>query len=412
MDAADPSPATALTEDLTEEVLLRLPPADPARLAAAALVCRRWRALLATPGFRRRFLGLHRSPPLLGVLCNAGPGARFVPTPSPSYSSSPAAAAFRPPGLLLPGWRALDARHGRVLLRWDHPAARGTALGCPQLAVWDPLTDRRAGLPPLQWAPYPYSWNAAVLCAAAGPGGSCDHLDCCCAGAGAGGHFLVVVVGTNSKEMFAHVYSSELGAWTRDPPAAATASGPHPGDSVDFSPSALVGGALYFPFTRGTAVLEYRLGTKELAVVRLPPPPPVHVDWQRIALAARTDGRLGFATADRSAVYLWAREEEACRPGGGGGAAHWARTGVIELDTLLPAGALPARAISTISDVVGFVDAIGLVFVRTGDGLCAVDVKSRQVTLVFKDTGFSGIFPYMNFHTPGTSFTRPVYTFI
>jgi hypothetical protein len=48
-------------------------------------------------------------------------------------------------------------------------------------------------------------------------------------------------VGTNSKEMFVHIYSSELGTWTRDPPpATAAASGPHPGDSVDFSPSALV----------------------------------------------------------------------------------------------------------------------------------------------------------------------------
>jgi hypothetical protein len=240
MDAADPSPASALTEDLTEEVQIRFPPADPARLASTALVCRHWRALLATPGFRRRFLGLHRSPPLLGVLCNSSPGARFVPTPS-------SAAAFRPPGLpsalgglLLPGWHTLDARHGRVLLRWDHPAARGTTLGYPQLVVWDPLTDRRADLPPLQWASYPYSWNAAVLCAA-GPG-SCDHLDCCCTGAGGGGgDFLFVVVGTNSKEMFAHVYSSELSTWTRDPPpATAAASGPHPGDSVDFSPSALV----------------------------------------------------------------------------------------------------------------------------------------------------------------------------
>nr|CAB3451733.1 unnamed protein product [Digitaria exilis] len=106
-----PPPATALMEELVEEVLLRFPPADPSRLVDAALVCRRWCALVAGPGFRRRFRELHRAPPLLGLLRNDVPGARFLPS-----------SAFRPPGLtaggLLRGWRALDARHGR---HWECP---------------------------------------------------------------------------------------------------------------------------------------------------------------------------------------------------------------------------------------------------------------------------------------------------
>jgi len=132
--AADPPPASALMEELVEEVLLRFPPADPSRLVGAALVCRRWCALVSGAGFRRRFRELHRAPPLLGLLCNAGTGARFVP-----------AAAFRPPGLpaggLLRGWRALDARHGRVLLRWD-PAREAAS---PALVVWDLIADCGAG---------------------------------------------------------------------------------------------------------------------------------------------------------------------------------------------------------------------------------------------------------------------------
>jgi len=367
---ADPPlpPASSLMEELVEEVLLRFPPADPSRLVGAALVCRRWCALVTGAGFRRRFRELHRAPPLLGLLCDAGPGARFVP-----------ASAFRPPGLpaggLLRNWRALDARHGRVLLRWD--PAREAA--CPTLVVWDPVADRRRDLPPLPWAPYPYSWNAAVLCAAAG----CDHLDC------GAGHFLVVVVGTNSKEMFAYVYSSEAGAWGEP------ASARHPNDNVDFAPSALVGDALYFAFQMGTAVLEYNLGTREMAVIRLPPSP---YDWQRIALATTDDGHLGFATADKSAIYLWSRE---VHPGGD---ALWALTRTVELDKLLPVGAL-----TTFSDVVGFVDVIGVIFVRTGDGLFSIDLKSNRVTRVSNDIGFSGIFPYMSFYTPGTSFIRPGY---
>ncbi|CAN6196684.1 unnamed protein product, partial [Urochloa humidicola] len=348
MEPDPPPPGSALTEELVEEVLLRFPPADPSRLVAAALVCRRWRALLAGPGFRRRFCEHHRSPPLLGLLCNTPTGARFLPS-----------CAFRPPGLphssVFRGWRALDARHGRVLLRWD-PPARHAAASCPALVVWDPITDRRKDLPPLLWAPYPYSWNAAVLCSTAG----CDHLDCC------GGHFLVVVVGTNGKEMFAHVYSSEADAWGEH------ASARYPGDSVDFAPSALVGNALYFAFQMGTAALEYDLGTNQIDVIWLPPR---GFDWQRIALATTNDGpRLGFATADRSAIYLWQREQ---------------------LHKLLPAG-----AISAFPDVLGFVDTIGLIFVRTGDGIFTIDLKSSKVTKISKDTGFSGVFPYMSFHTP------------
>ncbi|CAL5034383.1 unnamed protein product [Urochloa decumbens] len=367
MEADLPPPASALMEELVEEVLLRFPPADPSRLVAAALVCRRWRALLAGPGFRRRFRELHRSPPLLGLLCNSPTGARFLPS-----------SAFRPPGLpstadgLLRGWRALDARHGRVLLRWD-PASSVSGGSCPPLVVWDPITDQRKDLPPLLWAQYPYSWNAAVLCSAGAAG--CDHLDCC------GGHFLVVVVGTNSKEMFAHVYSSESGAWSE------ATSARHPNDSIDFAPSALVGNALYFAFQMDGAVLEYDLGTREMAVIRLPP----HCfSWQRIALTATNDGHLGFATADRSAIYLWKREASSQ-----GGDAHWAQTRAIEHAKLLPAGALLA-----FPDVVGFVDSIALIYVRTADGLFTVDLKSSQVTKVSNDTGFSGIFPYMSFHTP------------
>lgn len=379
---ADPPlpPASALMEELVEEVLLRFPPADPASLVRAALVCRRWRRIVTGPRFRRRYrdLHLHRGrggsqPPMLGFLANAGAGTRFVPTST--FRPAPAPARAAADGLLLlGGWRALDARHGRALLRRD--TGRDAPVDC-ELAVWDPATGRRTDLPRLPWSPYPYSWNAAVLCAATITASACDHLDCC----GGGGHFLVVVVGTNHAEMFSHVYSSEAGAWN------APASARHPDDNVDFAPSALAGNALYFAFQTGAAALEYDLGTREMAVVRLPPPP--RLDWQRAVLATRDDGRLGLATAGKSTIYLWAREAP---PRGDG---SWVQTRAIELDTLLPVGALSAFV-----DVVSFVDGVGVVFVRTGDGLFTIDLMSRRVTKVFKDTFFSGIFPYMSFHTP------------
>ena len=117
-----------------EEVLPRLPSSDPSRLVGAALVYQRWCALVSGAGFRCRFRELYRAPPLLGLLCNAGIRTRFVP-----------AATFRPPGLpaggLLRGWRALDACHGRVLLRWD-PAREAAS---PALVVWDLIADCGAG---------------------------------------------------------------------------------------------------------------------------------------------------------------------------------------------------------------------------------------------------------------------------
>ncbi|KXG34281.1 uncharacterized protein LOC110432335 isoform X2 [Sorghum bicolor] len=388
MEADPPPPASALMEELVEEVLLRFPPADPASLVRAALVCRRWRRLVTGPRFHRRYrdLHLHRgrggsSPPMLGFLADAGTGTLFVPTST--FRPAPASARAGTDGggggaLLLGGWLALDARHGRALLRRD--TGRDAPVDC-QLAVWDPATGRRTDLPRLPWSPYyPYSWNAAVLCAAAATtaaAAACDHLDC----SGGGGHFVVVVVGTNHAEMYAHVYSSETAAWS------APASARHPDDNVDFAPSALAGDALYFAFQTGTAALEFDLRTREMAVVRLPQP---RFHWQRVVLASREDGRrLGLATAGKSAIYLWARE---ARSGSDG---DWVHTRAVELDTLLPAG-----AISAFPDVVSFVEGVGVVIVRTGDGLFTIDLKSLQITKVFNDTAFSGIFPYMSFYTP------------
>jgi hypothetical protein len=59
-----------LLEELVEEVLLRLPPADHASLVRAAIVCKPWCRIISDRRFRRRFSEFHRSPPMLGLLCN------------------------------------------------------------------------------------------------------------------------------------------------------------------------------------------------------------------------------------------------------------------------------------------------------------------------------------------------------
>ncbi|KAF8741036.1 hypothetical protein HU200_013675 [Digitaria exilis] len=101
---------------------LRLAPDDPVSLVRAAAVCPRWRRVR------------HRTAPMLGFFANIRDDnnytflARFVP-----------ATRFRPPRADLRHHRALDARHGRVLLVREPWHSR--------LEVWDPVTDDLHKLP-------------------------------------------------------------------------------------------------------------------------------------------------------------------------------------------------------------------------------------------------------------------------
>jgi hypothetical protein len=58
----DPVTALGAMDELMEDILLRCPADDPARLVRAALVCKRWCRIVAGAGFRRRFREFHRAP--------------------------------------------------------------------------------------------------------------------------------------------------------------------------------------------------------------------------------------------------------------------------------------------------------------------------------------------------------------
>ncbi|CAN6209156.1 unnamed protein product [Urochloa humidicola] len=127
-----------LMDDLVEEILLRVPPSDPATLVRAGLVCKPCRRIVSDSGFLRRYHDdlCHRTPPLLGFLR----AHRFVSLTSPSLFSQPSFA-----GGDSSSWRVLDCRHGRVLLlihtNSQHAAADG-------LVIWDPVTGDEQHLPP------------------------------------------------------------------------------------------------------------------------------------------------------------------------------------------------------------------------------------------------------------------------
>ncbi|CAO2200339.1 unnamed protein product [Urochloa humidicola] len=347
----------ALADELVEEILLRSPPDDPARLVHAALVCKRWCRLVTAHGFRRRF----RPAPMLGFLRNDAPRAasgagedeacstRFVRT-----------AASCPPIPPRPGWHALDARAGRVLLHRPAPALE------IRLAVWDPLAvasgDRRhLDLPALPRRRR--SWNAALLCD--------DDAD--------DRAFRVVVVGTDAEGAFACVYSSSSAAWTYPAYAPQLAE-----DHIDTARGALAGGALYFVCQRRRNVLKYDLATGDMSVVRLPPASHNH----RIALTTAEHGGLGFARMEGYRLGIWSVVD--ARPDGGGGVeAEWTRDRVIDLRTLLP-----------VIYLLGFAHGHGIILVGTVDGFFSVDQKSGRITKVGDGPGFYNVVPYLSFCTP------------
>jgi hypothetical protein len=62
--------APVLMDDLIGEILLRVPPDEPAHRVKSSLVCKPWLCHLSDPTFLRRYREFYRTPPLLGFLYN------------------------------------------------------------------------------------------------------------------------------------------------------------------------------------------------------------------------------------------------------------------------------------------------------------------------------------------------------
>ncbi|CAL5091880.1 unnamed protein product [Urochloa decumbens] len=361
--AMDPPAAAALMDELVEEVLIRVPPDDPATLVRATLVCKRWCRLIAGASFRRRFRELHPRPPMLGYLYRRRDGTDFVPT------------SFRLPHAVCEGWSVLDARHGRVLV---------VDLAELALIVWDPVTDDLRSLP-TPWFPLSMG-NMVLLCATA----NCDHRDC------RGGPFLVVAAGGfGESHALADIYSSEQGTWSELITEMQHFNGrDRLGTLVR---GTLVGNAIYFNYKRSTKILEYELGRQELSIIYLPS---AFHSWH-IVLMEADDGVLGFATVQDSKLCLWAREA------GVDGHVGWAQRRVIELDKLLPVPdcnrSAPLDVYASASPppfVVAVADGIHVIFLWAGDELFSIHLKSSRVEKIGEFISDVAVVPYMSFCTP------------
>ncbi|CAL5078026.1 unnamed protein product [Urochloa decumbens] len=322
-------PPPELVDDAVAEILLRLPPDDPARLVRASLVCKLRRRLLVDPAFSGRYREFHRTPPLLGFLDDYGP--RFVPTTALPCSK---------PAFDYGHWDPIDCRHGRILLyRRDKNS----------LFVWDPLSGFRRRLRDRKFPFYPEFNSAAVLCAVDG----CKHLDC------HGGPFLVVFVDSDdmSEVTRAWVYSSVDDAWSE--PASVQVGN----DSyVDMTRGALVGDEMYFVFALGARILKYDLGNNCLALMDSP-----RVYKRQAVLMRTADGLLGLIGTDGSSIHLWSRKVNP------NGVAAWEQTRAIELEKLTPSGNLCSQP-----RVIGFAESVGVIFLRTDHGIFTIELKSQR----------------------------------
>ncbi|CAL5077694.1 unnamed protein product [Urochloa decumbens] len=350
--------APRLPDEIVEDIFVHVPPSDPALLLRAALACKRFARLFANTGFRRRYRERHhRATPMLGFLANltfTGGVARFIPTPG--------AGGFCPARDERHGYRAHDARHGRVLLTKLLP--QGTTdlpHGHDQesvLAVWDLTTDDLRHLPLLHRRREVLTWNAAVLCGAAG-----DHIDCHSA------PFRMVFLGIDAKNTTAHVFSSDSGEWSK-----VSRNNNLPGDDLDESqPGVVLAGnaAAHFMLAKGNRILKLDLATGKMCLLHLPR------QCSRVVLMAMDDGRkVGFAEMllPLSAIRLWSVEL-----GPNGVEKRWVITRTIELDKHLPADALVPRSMPCVA---AYADGAGVIFLKTIDGLYSLDLKSGQATRI------------------------------
>ncbi|KAJ1287556.1 hypothetical protein BS78_02G019200 [Paspalum vaginatum] len=279
-------------EELIEQILLRLPPEEPAYLVRAALVCKAWRNMLSDSsrgGFLRRYREFHGTPPMLGYLLHNNRRPHFVATTS---TASPPLSMPEASDLDISWGLVLDCRHGRVLIIDDFYSGPNT-----KLVVWDPITRymKHLVVPGHQ----PYSCIGAVLCAI----DRCDHLDC------RGGPFRVVLVkmeifheevpnDDDLVDAWATVYSSETDAWS------AASSSILARCPIDAVPSLLIGDELYFTsFGRGTPdMLKYDLGSHGLSMIDTQ-----GVPCGAVAMKAH-DGGLGFVAMWGNRLYLMSRQ--------------------------------------------------------------------------------------------------------
>ncbi|VAI83382.1 unnamed protein product [Triticum turgidum subsp. durum] len=377
------------------EVLIRIPPDEPADLIRASLVCKAWCRLLSGHVFRGRYRTLHKTPPVLGFLQSWDDNVeRFVPTTK-----------FRPRSPKRRDSFVLDCRHGRVLLgcEWDREDEEEEEEEEEKeekevedvnwkMVVWDPVSGSRTELhnifgPDNNRANY----TATVLCATDG----CNHTAC-----NLGPFFVVVAfVSLHDKRLvLASVYSSKTREWTS--PASIHIGGVGTlGAYIVARPAVIVGQALHFLLRRdeGICILKYDLVRHRLSVID--PPGLRTLTWNPL-LISPDDGGLGVVHLDQHGLCLiWSMEVSR------DGEVSWIQVREMDLKTLVPSGN-PRTSYSL--KLVGCVEGTDIILAITYLGAFRIDLKSLRLRKLSSKPNrgtiereiFENLFLYMSFNNP------------
>ncbi|KAG2639646.1 hypothetical protein PVAP13_2KG186400 [Panicum virgatum] len=346
------------SDDLLTEILLRLAPRHYA-LPRVALVCRRWRRLVAEPAFLRRFRARMPPPPLLGFLTeNRGEGELvFTPAHQPPGEERRTVRLSPPPRLAGERWSLLGCRHGLALF-----ANRSRR----EAVVWDPATGLERAVPyPREFARdrgvYGLVCDGAVACAGAAAGAVLGR-DC---------RFSLVLHHLHGDHQ--HVSSKK---------------------KVTPSTSVMAGNAFYWQLW--PTVLEFDMDTQNLAAIQSPEQACATGDDTASFEIARTqDGELGLAVLSELRIRLWARKVDSR----GHGAAEWVLKKTFKLEQLL--SLMPPEAVKwwegrpASNEILGSdEDNNTMIFGMPYIGDFMIDLESNQCIRLFEERSLSTCFPY------------------
>ncbi|KAF7094062.1 hypothetical protein CFC21_096415 [Triticum aestivum] len=401
-------------EELVEEILVRIPPEEPAVLVRASLACKPWCRLLSGNTFRNRYLTLHKTPPILGFLQSWEDHVeRFVPTTNFCPQNPDRRESF-----------VMDCRHGRVLLECDWDEAEkedegeeddmeegdldvGEEEGNLKMVVWDPVSGSRTKLrgldmfdPDINGTSY---WGT-VLCALDG----CNHAAC-----NLGPFFVALTTldmqyeedeiqeGNYMSQVWASIYSSETREWT-SPTSIHIGGVGRFGAYVVGRPSVLVGQAVHLllrrdPTASDICILKYDLGTDRLTAIDLPG---MCVSSSNPLLISAGDSGLGLVHLDQDMMCFICSVEVSVD-----GVASWTLLREMDLKTLVPIRK-PMKLSSR--KLVGCVEGTGIIIVVTDLGAFTVDLKSLRLRKLsskrYKFTctrdAFDNLFLYTSFNNP------------
>lgn len=375
--------ATLDNDDLLGQILLRLPPL-PSSLPRAAAVCKRWRRLVADPGFLRRFRAHHGKAPLLGFFFYNRGKVSFTPVLDPP---DPIPAADRLTLRLPKGSKIHGCRHGRVLMAYGN-----------SFLVWDPVSGDQYHLPfPSASGGIKYALDATIICAASTTDQGHVHGSC------HSSPYRVVFLGRHGEQTITYIYSSEAGTWGH----AISMAWLNPFDPDDFLScnNTLVGNSIYWLLNERTiSMLEFDLERQSLATIELPPDlididPFVREVSEYLIMPAEACG-LGLLMIAGFSARIWKRKYSC------DGNAGWVLINTIKLDNHLQ---LKPWAYTFPPVILGFAEDHNVVFLLTGGRVIfMVHLESWQFKKLPHKKMYRLCYPFTSFCAAGLVPLYPV----